>query len=175
MGFEMYATVAVAKAPVSTFAEIFADAIKEAKNNAVVNGPRKDHATMSQNCTIFGVDIGHPYGSPDAICTCVDSILDCQAASHSNGDEQGRVIGTTQPASSNTTTKETLLHVQGRSDDPHQPQRKKFGDVPNPANQRKAARRRGNRELRLENPAVYREVMTAKKAVRDRKLRAEGQ
>ncbi|KAI4596960.1 hypothetical protein KJ359_004870 [Pestalotiopsis sp. 9143b] len=51
----------------------------------------------------------------------------------------------------------------------------KFGDVPNPANQRKAARRRRNRELRLEDPAVYREVMTAKKALRDEGLRAKGQ
>ncbi|ETS85878.1 hypothetical protein PFICI_03903 [Pestalotiopsis fici W106-1] len=49
----------------------------------------------------------------------------------------------------------------------------KYGDVPNPARQIKAARRRRNQELRRTDPERYRREMAEKKILRDEKLRAE--
>ncbi|ETS85875.1 hypothetical protein PFICI_03900 [Pestalotiopsis fici W106-1] len=49
----------------------------------------------------------------------------------------------------------------------------KFGDVPNPHTQRKAARRRKNQLLRKEDPERYQREMADKKAIRDARLRAE--
>ncbi|KAI0155945.1 hypothetical protein BJ166DRAFT_594152 [Pestalotiopsis sp. NC0098] len=173
MGFAAYAPRAITKAPVSTLAEIFADAIKEAKDNAVVNGQSEDHVEI--NRTIFGVDIENPFGSEDAVCTCAESIVDCQATSHGDYEKRDHVGGTTQPASLENTTEKVSLHGQGRSDDPHQPQRNKFGDIPNRNNQLKAARRRANREIRDRSPERYAQIMAEKKTDRDQKFRQKRQ
>ncbi|KAK6217760.1 hypothetical protein LQW54_003269 [Pestalotiopsis sp. IQ-011] len=65
-------------------------------------------AWVNQESRTVALAEGGPYSTSEDH-PCVDSILDCQAYSHSN-DEDDRVIGTTQPTSSDTTIKKTSMH-----------------------------------------------------------------
>ncbi|KAI0155946.1 hypothetical protein BJ166DRAFT_499953 [Pestalotiopsis sp. NC0098] len=140
-----------------TIAEAFASVIRDAyQNNPDAVHAHIERSMMRDSDSINpGVREGRTIGQHyDATCTCSKSIMNCEVCF------AGKV-------SQGTDRMEHTLQVKGPLN--------KFGDVPNPANQQKAARRRRNRELRLEDPAVYREVMAAKKAHRDEELRAKGQ
>ncbi|KAF7541678.1 hypothetical protein G7054_g423 [Neopestalotiopsis clavispora] len=95
-------------------------------------------------------------------CICATDPLDCQT----------HLDRTTNRDDHKAPTRVSTVGTITRIDEPL-PGLNKYGDVPNHHTQRKAARRRRNRELRHTDPKRYKMEMEEKKIIRDAKLRQQ--